>query len=398
MSTALKTSFAPPERTPEHILLAQINKIESHSDITSVLHAIPEFVMILNKEREIVFANKSLLNYLAAEDDFLKRGFRPGEAINCQHAFENEAGCGTSEFCKTCGAVISILNSQSGQYEDVQECRIIQGDGCTALDLRVKSTRLSLEGEDFTVFTVADISNEKRRQALERIFFHDILNTAGGILGYTQILREAEPDELEIFSESIEELSNRLIEEIQAQKQLIAAEGGQLDIRPVKFSSARMVMETIELYKNHVVAEGKSLVPGEMTDIEIVNDRSLLGRVLGNMVKNAISNPRQLTDFAIGLMDNNQQAPVAQYQVDINIWQMDRQHSQVYGYKLQNAFPKEVGIVTLDDSDENTLSEFSVTLAFSEFIPLNGIKQDLRSAGLGDRISGIVDGAGKLFD
>lgn len=288
MSTALKTSFAPPERTPEHILLAQINKIESHSDITSVLHAIPEFVMILNKEREIVFANKSLLSYLAAEDDFLKRGFRPGEAINCQHAFENEAGCGTSEFCKTCGAVISILNSQSGQYEDVQECRIIQGDGCTALDLRVKSTRLSLEGEDFTVFTVADISNEKRRQALERIFFHDILNTAGGILGYTQILREAEPDELEIFSESIEELSNRLIEEIQAQKQLIAAEGGQLDIRPVKFSSARMVMETIELYKNHVVAEGKSLVPGEMTDIEIVNDRSLLGRVLGNMVKNAL--------------------------------------------------------------------------------------------------------------
>lgn len=288
MSTALKTSFAPPERTPEHILLAQINKIESHSDITSVLHAIPEFVMILNKEREIVFANKSLLNYLAAEDDFLKRGFRPGEAINCQHAFENEAGCGTSEFCKTCGAVISILNSQSGQYEDVQECRIIQGDGCTALDLRVKSTRLSLEGEDFTVFTVADISNEKRRQALERIFFHDILNTAGGILGYTQILREAEPDELEIFSESIEELSNRLIEEIQAQKQLIAAEGGQLDIRPATFSSARMVHETIELYKNHVVAEGKSLVPGEVTDIEIVNDRSLLGRVLGNMVKNAL--------------------------------------------------------------------------------------------------------------
>ena len=288
MSTALKTSFAPPERTPDHLLLTQINKIESHKDITSVLHAIPEFVMILNKEREIVFANKSLLKYLAAEDDFLKKGFRPGEAINCQHAFENEAGCGTSEFCKTCGAVISILNSQSGQYEDVQECRIIQGDGCTALDLRVKSTRLSLEGEDFTVFTVADISNEKRRQALERIFFHDILNTAGGILGYTQILREAEPDELEIFSESIEELSNRLIEEIQAQKQLIAAEGGQLDIRPVKFSTARMVQETIELYKNHVVAEGKSLVPGEVTDIEIVNDRSLLGRVLGNMVKNAL--------------------------------------------------------------------------------------------------------------
>ncbi len=288
MSSQLETAFAPPERTPQYILEAQINKIESHSDITSVLNAIPEFVMILNKEREIVFANKSLLKYLTAEDDFLKKGFRPGEAINCQHAFENEAGCGTSEFCKTCGAVISILNTQNGQYEDVQECRIIQGDGCSALDLRVKSTRLLLEDEDFTVFTVADISNEKRRQALERIFFHDILNTAGGILGYTQILREAEPEELGLFSESIEELSNRLIEEIQAQKQLIAAEGGKLDIRPVKFNTSKMVQETIELYKNHVVAEGKSLIAGEVFDVEIESDRSLLGRVLGNMVKNAL--------------------------------------------------------------------------------------------------------------
>jgi hypothetical protein len=142
---------------------------------------------------------------------------------------------------------------------------------------------------------------------------------------------------------------------------------------------------------NLLAASFEEISPGLLGNIE-----SALR--VGNMIKNAISNPRQLTDFAIGLMDNNQQAPVAQYQVDINIWQMDRQHSQVYGYKLQNAFPKEVGIVTLDDRDENTLSEFSVTLAFSEFIPLNGIKQDLRSAGLGDRISGIVEGAGKLFD
>ncbi|MBK8661763.1 MAG: hypothetical protein IPN18_08110 [Ignavibacteriales bacterium] len=88
--------------------------------------------------------------------------------------------------------------------------KIPQSDGCTALDLRVKSTQLNIDNENFTVFTVSDISNEKRRSALERIFFHDILNTAGGILGYTQILKDAEPEELAIFSESIEELSKDL--------------------------------------------------------------------------------------------------------------------------------------------------------------------------------------------
>lgn len=62
------------------------------------------------------------------------------------------------------------------------------------------------------------------------------------------------------------------------------------------------------------------------------------------------------------------------YQTDINIWQTDRPNGgvKIYGYKLQNAYPKQVGIVTLDDGEENTLSEFSVTFAFSEFIPLSG--------------------------
>lgn len=288
MSSNLETQFAPPERTPQDILLAQISAIKEHIDLTRVLDAIPEYVMILNKEREIVFANKSLLEYLQVEDEFLSKGFRPGEAINCQHAFESEAGCGTTEFCKTCGAVISILNTQYDRMEDVQECRIMQKGNCNALDLRVKSTRLSIDGEDFTVFTLLDISSEKRKLALEKIFFHDILNTAGGILGYTQILRDADPEELLIFSDSIQDLSKRLIEEIQAQKQLIAAESGNLEIRRSSVNARILVYETIELYKNHVVAEGKRLEAGELFDVELFTDRGLLGRVLGNMVKNAL--------------------------------------------------------------------------------------------------------------
>lgn len=288
MSTSLESKFAPPERTPQDILLAQIDALKQHDELTRVLDAIPEYVMVLNKEREIVFANKSLLEYLQVGDNFLSNGFRPGEAVNCQHAFENEAGCGTTEFCKTCGAVISILNTQYDRMEDVQECRIMQKDNCNALDLRVKSTRLAIDGCDFTIFTILDISSEKRKQALEKIFFHDILNTAGGILGYTQILRDADPEDLMLFSDSIQDLSKRLIEEIQAQKQLIAAEGGNLEIRRSTVNARILVYETIELYKNHVVAEGKRLEPGELYDVEIVTDRGLLGRVLGNMVKNAL--------------------------------------------------------------------------------------------------------------
>jgi len=52
-------------------------------------------------------------------------GFRPGEILNCIHAGENEAGCGTTEFCRECGATKAILNSQKNGANE-QECRIVQ--------------------------------------------------------------------------------------------------------------------------------------------------------------------------------------------------------------------------------------------------------------------------------
>lgn len=82
--------------------------------------------------------------------------------------------------------------------------------------------------------------------------------------------------------------------------------------------------------------------------------------------------------FNLTIIDNTIGITSASYQTDINIWQLGNnitkgEHQKVYGYKLQNAFPSQVGIVTLDDGDENTLSEFSITFSFSEFIPIQGV-------------------------
>lgn len=118
-----------------------------------------------------------------------------------------------------------------------------------------------------------------------------------------------------------------------------------------------------------------------------------------NQVKNLIKNPKQALDWVIGsIAGTNAATSTPTYQVDINIWQLGNNGEKVYGYKLQNAFPKSVGIVTLDDSDENTLSEFSVVFAFSEFLPLETTKKALTNAVLGDTATGILNGVEALFD
>jgi len=51
------------------------------------------------------------------------------------------------------------------------------------MEVLVMGAAVTVQGADFTVMLVTDISAEKRRKALEGIFFHDILNTVGGSPG-----------------------------------------------------------------------------------------------------------------------------------------------------------------------------------------------------------------------
>jgi len=98
--------------------------------------------------------------------------------------------------------------------------------------------------------------------------------------------------------------------------------------------------------------------------------------------------------FFLGFLDKGNANSTSPYQTDVNIWQLDGNNNKVYGYKLQNCFPSSLGIVTLDDDDPNTLSEFSVVLSYSEFIPLYGdrgpLDQIARAIG-GDGLSNVFD-------
>jgi hypothetical protein len=79
---------------------------------------------------------------------------------------------------------------------------------------------------------------------------------------------------------------------------------------------------------------------------------------------------------------------IGSYYTDINIWQLANDGvTAVYGYRLQNCFPSSVGTVTLEDTTENQLSEFSVVFTFSEFIPIkDGGKKDI---GTGSSVQGL---------
>ena len=280
------TLFAPSPRRPREEAVLRFNDIGRNPLVRQLLDAVSEACVILNRERQIVFANEALTQLLKAKDPLVLCGLRPGEALHCVHALERHEGCGTTEFCRTCGAVNAILRSQAGAV-DVQECRISQADG-NALDLRVKARPISINGEEYTLFSAIDISDEKRRKALERIFFHDLLNTAGALDGFSELLGTPSKEQERCVT-SIRALSKRLLEEIAAQRELLAAEGNELVVE-AGFINSRECIESIvsqhdgEAYRKKCVLR----IDPESTHATFRSDPVLLRRVIGNLLKNAV--------------------------------------------------------------------------------------------------------------
>jgi len=281
------TMFLPAERASEKEIFNQVKIFSEQNLVANFLNTIQDILVVLNQERQIVYANRNLLDWLNFEQIDQVCGLRFGEAVQCVHAHDLEGGCGTSEHCQMCGAARAILSSQRGE-EDIQECRILRVDG-EALDLKVKATPLILEDQKFTVLTAIDISHEKRRRALERIFFHDILNTAGGLQGFSQLMMNANSSELEEVKQTINTLSQELIDEINAQRELLAAEHGELEIHLDTVNSLEVFFRVSQIYRSNPAAAGCEIRIDENSEsITFITDRTLLIRVIGNMTKNAL--------------------------------------------------------------------------------------------------------------
>jgi signal transduction histidine kinase len=283
-----ETRFAPAGRDAEEAFRDKTRLVASASPLAESLDAMSTPVIVVNVNRQIVAANQSLLGALHVTiSDIL--GKRLGEALGCVRADLGPDGCGTGPHCVWCGAVQVILESQNQNRQSVRECRILVDcpQGLKALDLRVTVTPLPIGGENFFVATAEDIAPLKRLLALQRTVFQDVLNTAGCIRGYARYLL-AEPQGDRESYETIAILVDQLIDTIQAHRDLLQAESGDLQTlpRPIR---AKAALEDLRLRcLRHFAAVDRAIELREGWDGLVVTDRQLLLRVLGNMLDNAL--------------------------------------------------------------------------------------------------------------
>ena len=257
--------------------------------VRKLIDSIPEALLILNKDREAIFSNTRLLNFIGTKDFSGVLGKLPGQLLNCRHAMDMDgAGCGKTASCKYCGLFNATDQSLKGK-DAQEECRVLTIKN-EALDLKVWATPLKINEKAYTIITLMDNSSEKRRETLERVFFHDIMNSAGGVFGLAKLMKESpEIAEQRDIPSMIYISTEHLIEEIRSQQQLKKAENNSLEVGSAEMMTGTLLEDVIKLYVSHPVAKGIDLkVSHKAENLKITTDPVLVRRVVGNMTKNAL--------------------------------------------------------------------------------------------------------------
>ncbi|MDJ0782411.1 MAG: HAMP domain-containing sensor histidine kinase [Desulfosarcinaceae bacterium] len=283
----MDTCFAPARRTAPDTLFDKIEIVNRDPVVTGLLHNLGGLLAVLDANRQIVALNDALLAHLGIDDPAQALGLRPGQALACIHAQAPPSGCGTTQVCTTCGAAIAIVASLAADRPEERLCAL-KADGDGAVDERillVRSQPLHIEDRRFLLLSIQDVSEEQRRAALERTFFHDINNLLGILSGTSEMLLEEHPGEL---AQSIHQVVQCLKSEVHLQTSLMSGSFG--DDTPLRepLHLSDLITDLKRLFADHPAARELRLRVSLPSALPVIrSDRAALLRILGNMLINA---------------------------------------------------------------------------------------------------------------
>jgi len=203
-----------------------INTLTKYDFLSSFLNGIPDKAFILDFKGNVLLSNGESDNHFSNNNICTH--------LNCNQTNGGRVSCGQSKHCNDCAVYSALRNNfeENPSYSEMAIINSIDDGNLLNFNLQINATRIQLKNHDLLLLVIEDKTNGKRKEALERIFFHDVLNTANAVNGLSELMQEAESlTEMREYAEMLQESINELIHEINIHKDIHVAEKDLLEAR-----------------------------------------------------------------------------------------------------------------------------------------------------------------------
>ena len=303
------TTLRPQPRSASVLPLHRA--VLARAELVDLLNSLPYLALVVDADRQVLFANQSVLDTLGASGLAEVIGRRPGELLSCLQADRHEEGCGATEGCRHCQAALTIAACLSTGRRATNEARVSarRGNHLVAYDLRVTATPLQLAGKPLAMVYLEDISAAKRREHLENIFLHDLLNSIGSLQLLIDLPPEQRPPQ---WRGVLTKQAQLLADEVHAHRMLSRAEQGELEADISCVPAALLLEETLAGLRPLAERRGVALaITYPETPVYLATDLKIARRVVLNAVKNAIEAAETGDPVSIEVRPGEQQVAIA---------------------------------------------------------------------------------------
>lgn len=282
------THFAPSERATTEELRLEAEACLTHPVANFLIQALDGLVLILDVHRQVLATNDRVLEVVDLTDGS-PMGRRQGELFGCVHVPEGPGGCGTSHACSHCGLVLAVLEAQRTETVVQSECLLTlrHGELIESAELEIVASPLEVGSYRFIAVVLHDLSAVKRRDALERLFYHDVSNLMQGIRGWADMLASGATSATGV-AQKLAHLTDLLDRELKSHQAMAQAESGQLKPRLRAIVPMDILRDVGDLLDRHSLARDRRVVILPAPDAVIHTDPELLSRVVLNMAVNAV--------------------------------------------------------------------------------------------------------------
>ena len=304
------TYFASADKAAFAEIESSYHSLKNNPLLRMFQEAMPDLAMIINANRQLVYANTNLIRFLELEDDQMPLGERLGNLLSCIHSEEEPSGCGTTEACRFCGIVNAVLESQYSGKPVVKEARItalLQKEEVISYDLKIKASPLQYKDQEYTILCINDISDRKRLAILENSYINDVFDVASELKNVvSSINKQGLDNDNRSIIETAEKVNYELVNDLLAQKMLNEAEEGTLKTNVSLCNTVRLFKEVEQYYSTQEIARGSKLFMDPFShSINFQSDKNIIKRVLINLLNNAFeaATPPKIVKAGVRLHD-----------------------------------------------------------------------------------------------